>query len=334
MQEVYRALDATFNREVALKVPKNTSAVKRFRKSAIISAQVNHANVAKTLDFFEADGREHLIEEFVNGQDLSRLMKLYVRFDPFLSAHIFHHIVKGVAASHDVGVFHRDLKPENILVSSGAWPGFAKITDFGIAKMAAENIDILVKAGIPQSLGSSTLVGALPYMAPELISAPKEANKEADVWALGAMLYEFLAGIKPFGESLAAVAAILSAASPAKPKCLGSSGQFDVVFDSLWEIAAACLVKDPGSRPTAAEIAKRCADLCYSAYPREEGRIRRYLIDQKAIGFIDAANTFEDVFFHKSSYYGDSPSVGQRVVFSFFLGGDAPRAHPVIPLKH
>ena len=175
MQEVYKANDNTFDRIVALKTPKNPSAKKRFKRSAILSARVNHPNVAKTLDFFEISDREFLIEEFVEGCDLRAFADQFARVDPFLAAHFLHHIIKGVAASHHAGVFHRDLKPSNILVSSQPWPEKTKVTDFGIAKMAEEEIAELIELGIDKSITTSaTLVGALPYMAPELISSPKE----------------------------------------------------------------------------------------------------------------------------------------------------------------
>lgn len=333
MQEVYRALDKTFERVVALKVPKNQSAEKRFRRSAMLSALVNHHNVAKTLDFFEHDGREHLVEEFIVGRHVGGLLSQYGVLDPFLSAHVFHHIVKGVTASHEVDVFHRDLKPNNIMVSNEVWPAMAKVTDFGIATMAAESLNEAIEIGIPKSLSSSTLVGALPYMAPELIKDPKNAGKEADIWALGALLYEFMAGAKPYGEKLAAVAAILSGTLPPKPVPLGNNGQFTVTFEALWEIVTRCLQPAPALRPKAKDLAAVCETLCYSAYPRETGVIVRYPLDKKEAGFIRRQGGGGDVFFHRESFYGLMPVVGQKVVFSAFLGGDRPRAHPVIPIN-
>ena len=174
MQEVYLANDNIFNRSVALKAPKNASAEKRFRRSAILSAKINHPNVAKTLDFFEYSDTEYLIEEFIAGENMRIFVDKFHRMDPFLSAHLFHHLIKGIAASHHVGVFHRDLKPSNIMLSSQLWPDQIKITDFGIAKMAEGELDKLIEQGIEKSITTSaTLVGALPYMAPELISTPK-----------------------------------------------------------------------------------------------------------------------------------------------------------------
>lgn len=333
MQEVYRATDLTFRRVVALKVPKNASAQKRFKDSAKLAAQVNHPNVAKTLDFFVDDDREHLAEEFIDGEDIGQALARYGIFDPFLAAHLFHHLAKGVAASHAAGVFHRDLKPSNILISREVWPRVAKVTDFGIAIMTADHIIEAIKFGISKSLSTSrTLVGAIPYMAPELIKTPKEAGLAADVWAIGAMLYEFLTGTKPFGEDLAAVAEILAGNLPAGPVSMGNQGQFGVAIDELWSIITACLNMNPKNRPKAKDVCDACGRLCYSAYHREEGIVVRYFIKNMAIGFISRAKG-DDVFFHRDSFYGLMPKVNQNVVFSCFEGGGAPRAHPVVPMK-
>jgi len=216
MQEVYRATDLSFERPVALKTPKNQSAEKRFSRSAQMSARVNHPNIAKTLDYFEESGRSYLIEEFVEGPDLGSVFKNTLEYcDPHLAAHLIHHVAKGVAASHHVGVCHRDLKPSNILVSKDANFSDVRVTDFGIAKLAEEEIanNMQDESSIT---ASKTLVGALPYMAPEVIESHKQANFQADVWALGAILHFFLTGQPPYGVGLAAVPKILSA-EPLKP---------------------------------------------------------------------------------------------------------------------
>ena len=174
MQQVYRATDLSFERSVALKLPKNESAEKRFARSARMSARVNHPNVAKTLDYFEEGGRAYLIEELIDGLDLSTAFKeRFTYLDPHLAAHLMHYLAKGVAASHHAEVCHRDLKPSNIMVSNDPNLSEVRITDFGIAKLAEEEIaqNIHDEASIT---ASQTLVGALPYMAPEVIEDHKK----------------------------------------------------------------------------------------------------------------------------------------------------------------
>src|SRR5215467_8183899 len=90
MQEVYRAGDQLLGRSVALKAPKNASATKRFQRSAIVSARINHPNVAKTLDYIETSHRAYLIEELVVGKDLGRVLADFFTFvDPYLAAMVF-----------------------------------------------------------------------------------------------------------------------------------------------------------------------------------------------------------------------------------------------------
>ncbi|MHB2020479.1 MAG: hypothetical protein ACYCW6_26385 [Candidatus Xenobia bacterium] len=95
MQEVYKANDTTFNRYVALKVPKNSSAERRFKVSAEASARINHPTVAKTLDYFDENGRGHIVEELVNGPDLGILRKQVPRLDPSGVAYLLHHLSRG-----------------------------------------------------------------------------------------------------------------------------------------------------------------------------------------------------------------------------------------------
>jgi serine/threonine protein kinase len=209
-----------------------------------------------------------------------------------------------------------------------------KVTDFGIAVMAGSNLAEAIELGIEKSLSASTtLVGAIPYMAPELIRAPKSADREADIWALGSILYELISGERPFGGQLLAVAKILNHDLPTKPISFGNIAQFGKALDQLWSIVMACLVQNPVDRPPAAQLAVMCEDLCYSSFERHVGVIGRYPVDGKSIGFIQHDDG-GDVFFHRDSYYGPTPVVGQRVVFSSFDGsaGMAPRAHPVVPL--
>jgi serine/threonine protein kinase len=200
MQEVYSAYDQLLFRNVALKTPKTSSATKRFKRSAETSAKINHHNVAKTLDYLEDDGRYYLIEELIDGCDLGVFLREYVpRLDPYACARVMHHLAKGLAASHHAGVIHRDLKPTNIMVVGGADFVELKITDFGIAKMAEAEMENAVAGGDEEALTqSATALGALPYMAPEFIESFKHAGKPADVWSLGALMFELLTGSKPF----------------------------------------------------------------------------------------------------------------------------------------
>lgn len=330
MQYVYQATDIILGRDVALKTPKVVSAEKRFHRSAVVSARVNHPNVAKTLDYFEHEGRAYLIEELVDGLDLDKAILSRCKYlDPFLAARLFHHLAKGLAASHHANVIHRDLKPTNIMISGGFQLNSIKITDFGIAKMAHEEIAEAAEGGEETISTSQTVVGALPYMAPEAISSPRDVTLKVDVWSLGAMMYEILTGSKPFGTGLRAVAAILEAKQPIYPDFLVQNTQFSVHTRPLMDIISLCLSKSPDARPTADQLVSKCGELCYPVSERKIGYVRTY--NNNYWGFIRGKDG-TDVFFHKQSVYGAIPLEGQSVLFSEYSGGRANRAYPVISL--
>ena len=327
MQFVYAATDHLLKRQVALKTPKNESAQKRFHRSATVAAQVNHPNVAKTLDYIENAGRQYLIEEFIEGQDLDKaILQKSKLLDPYLVARIFHYLAKGLAASHHAGVVHRDLKPTNIMVTDGFQLKAIKITDFGIAKMADEEIIEAVEGGDESISASKTVVGAIPYMAPEAIETPREVGMPADVWSIGAMMYELVAGRKPYGTGLMAVGKILEASPPEVPPFLTSNPQFAPLSREILQLIMQCLQKDPSVRPSADTLVSLCGDLCYPIVPRHVGRVNKILYD--AFGFIDVEGT--QVFFHFDSVYGERPAAGDKVMLSKFPGEPQWRAHPVV----
>jgi serine/threonine-protein kinase len=331
MQEVYLAFDRLLERHVALKVPKTPSAAKRFKRSAVVSAKINHANVAKTLDYLEVGDRSYLIEEFVDGEDLGAVLKQQPSiFDPYLAAQVFHRLALGLRASHHAGVIHRDLKPSNIMVVGGQAMSDVKITDFGIAKMALEEIAGAVdsEANLTQS---STALGALPYMAPEMIQSLQDADKPADVWAIGAILYEFIAGKKPFGSGYKAVPLIQNAVPPPMPAAISSGLQYRPLGGDLHEIVLACLKKNPAERPTADQLVGMCERLCYSTAKRELGTVGN--VPNNFFGFIEPDGGGRGVFFHNASIYGGGRlSTGDRVAFIRSPGEPKDRAFPLVKI--
>jgi serine/threonine protein kinase len=332
MQQVYLAKDEVFGRRVALKVPKTASAEKRFERSARVSARVIHANVAATLDYFEFHGKSYLIEEFIDGDTLwTRLENEFEMLDPHLAAHVIHHLAKGVAASHHAGVFHRDLKPSNIMVSHDHGLRSVKITDFGIAKMAEEEIADAFKDK-ESTTGSQTVMGALPYMAPEMILDQRSASLPADVWALGALLYQLISGNLPFGRGLGAVPAIVAAKLPPQPALFTTKVQFRPLTDALWSIVTSCLQKDEAHRPTADQLVEMCSKFCYSTADRHTGSINSFAgAGRGKWGFIDVDGNGQ-AFFHRDSFYG-AITVGSKVNFAAFPGLPQSRAFPVLPIK-
>lgn len=331
MQFVYEAVDQVLDRHVALKTPKNKSAEKRFKRSAVVSAKVNHPNVAKTLDYVEEAGRSYLIEELISGKDLDgALLKKVACLDPYLAARVFHYLAKGLAAAHHAGVVHRDLKPTNVMVAGGFQLEQIKITDFGIAKMADEELIEAAEGGEASLSMSATAVGALPYMSPEAIDTPREVKFPTDIWSLGAMMYQLLTGALPYGSGLRAVRNILEARPAEFPAFLTSNRQFAPLAEQIKNIILQCMHKDPSLRPDADMLVQLTSDLCYPISQRLEGKIRE--IRHNAWGFINT--TGPDVFFHLSSVYGARPVDGAHVLFSKYRGGGAERAHPVIVVQN
>ncbi len=333
MQYVYKAKDLLLGREVALKTPQNNSALKRFARSAIVSARINHPNVAKTLDYIETQKRPFLVEELIVGENLDKaLLEKVAQLDPYLIARVFHHLVKGLAASHHVGVLHRDIKPANIMVADNYQLSALKITDFGIAKMAGDVLDEAVEKGEDSISASSTAVGALPYMAPESISDPKSVTLAADVWSVGALVYTLLTGEKPYGVGLKAVAKIVEAKPPIFPDFLMHKEQFVPLVESLQKLIGLCLQKDPLKRPSADTLVTECGKLCYPIRVRYVGTVNRLLYNGSC-GFISSSKG--DVFFHQDSVYGRNlkVSINDQVLFSKFRGGGASRAHPVVRME-
>lgn len=336
MQEVYVAYDERLKRDVAVKVPKSSSATKRFDRSAQLSARVIHPNVAATFDYFEEDGSPYLVEELVGGSNLGeRLKKDFVFLDPHLVAHVLHHLARGVAAAHHVDIVHRDLKPNNVIVSNDFGLASVKITDFGVAKMAAKQIESDIEAFNPKDestiTGSQTLVGAIPYMSPEALLTPKESHKSADIWALGAIAYSLVTGEAPYGTGVAAIAKILEAAPLKFPTQLNGCPQFKFLGKQLWDVINGCLSKDPANRPSADALAQQCGQLRYLSSARRLGRVKSYKAGVGATGFLSTDD--QDVFFHRDCFYGGNPVVGARVSFASWKGSPRDRAAVVLPLR-
>lgn len=334
MQTVHLAVDEIFDRDVALKVPKNDSAQKRFQVSAKLSAQVSHPNIAKTLDYYEVSGVGRLVEEYVPGIDLGKWLAQFANFiDPHLAAHLLHHVVKGLAAVHRVGVIHRDLKPGNILVSNDLRLSTIKVTDFGIAKMAQAALDVDIESEDTLT-SSSTVVGALPYMSPELLTKEEsEVGVATDIWSTGAILYRLLAGTPPYGGGPKAVQGILNGNPPDEPKYLLTKRNYQPLGRMLWDLILECMRSEANERPTAGELVERCAELCYIDEEREAGTVYNYKIRPGAWGFITSSSG-EDIFLHEKNFFGRPPKNGMKVAFSAFSGNPNVRAFPAIELEN
>ena len=196
MGEVYRAKRLSDEKIVAIKVvagrlTRDPEVTARFENEVNAMSQLDHANVVRVLDQGESlDGRHYLVSEFVDGCDLRRLMKAQ-RLEPARAFEIFDKVCAGIAHAHERGIVHRDIKPANILVGSD---GTVKVADFGLAKTL---VDSSHWYGFTQTRDT---FGTPYYIAPEVTRQADKADTRSDVYALGVLLYELLAGAVPMGQ--------------------------------------------------------------------------------------------------------------------------------------
>ena len=253
MSSVYKAHDSLLERYVALKVlheqyNEDEDFVERFKREARSVAQLQHPNIVTVIDRVEEDGRQFIVFEYIDGENLKEHVVRKGRLEVRDALEIAVEVARGLAFAHEQGLIHRDVKPQNVLLNGD---GRAKVTDFGIARSL--DVDGMTQTG--------TVLGTSNYIAPEQASGQR-VDAHSDVYALGAVLYELLAGEVPFaGESFVAVA-MKHMHEPA-PNLL------DVRGDVPLRVAAAvdrALEKDPEQRfPTmdafAAELEACLAEL-------------------------------------------------------------------------
>jgi Protein kinase domain len=237
MGEVYRAEDLKLSQVVAIKfLPESLSqdagALARFHSEVRIARQVSHANVCRVFDIGDVDGIPFLTMEYVDGEDLASLVRRIGRLSPDKAIEIARQICAGLAAAHERGVVHRDLKPANVMLDGA---GKVRVTDFGLAAIAANISGAEVRAGTPA------------YMAPEQL-AGKEVTPKSDIYSLGLVLYEILTGKRAFE---AATLPELMKAREQGTVTNPSSYVHDI--DPLLErVILRCLEKEPAQRPSSA----------------------------------------------------------------------------------
>jgi serine/threonine-protein kinase len=251
MGEVYRAYDERLERDVAVKVLPaagfdDPTARARLVREARATAALNHPNVCHVYEVGEADGQAYIAMELVEGPTLSATLAN----GALPAARVLDYgrqLSSALAHAHDRGVVHRDLKSNNVIVTPD---GHVKVLDFGLARRLTEAEVAAAGTQVPVSLTQpGVTVGSLAYMSPEQLGGER-AQVSSDIWALGVMLYEMSAGMRPFGGQTPfdLSAAILNDAPPALPAHLPSS---------LRSTIDRCLAKAPRDRyGTAAEVSK------------------------------------------------------------------------------
>jgi len=199
MSSVYRAHDRLLERDVALKVlheqfTADTDYVERFRREARSVAQLSHPNIVTVIDRGEQDGRQFIVFEYIDGENLKSLVEREGPLPEDEAVRLTLQVARGLGFAHDNGLVHRDVKPQNVLLNGDHQ---AKVTDFGIAR------SLEVKGGLTQT---GTVMGTSDYIAPEQARGA-HVDEQSDIYSLGVVLYELLTGEVPFpGDNFVAVA--------------------------------------------------------------------------------------------------------------------------------
>ena len=246
MGEVYAARDVDLGRDVALKIGVDTDSAShaRLRQEAQHASQLNHPHICTIHEVGVFDGQPYIIMELVEGERLSDLIPAS-GLDRERTIRYAVQIADALAHAHRHGVSHRDLKSDNVVITSD---GRAKVLDFGLAqRLEPHRLKELSQSRAAWTDTAPVVAGTLSSMAPEVLRGEK-SDERSDIWAFGILLYEMVAGSKPFtgATGFELTAAILHQA----PRVLPAT-----VPASLRAIIGRCLARNPGERyQTAGEV--------------------------------------------------------------------------------
>jgi serine/threonine protein kinase/tetratricopeptide (TPR) repeat protein len=235
MGRVYKALDTEVNEKVALKLIKpevalDSETIERFRNELKLARKIRHKNVCQMFDLNTSEGIYYITMEYISGQDLKGLIRQSGRLAVETAVSIARQVCDGLEEAHGLGIVHRDLKPGNIMVDRD---GHARIMDFGIARS-------LKSKGIT---GAGVMIGTPEYMSPEQVEG-KEVDERSDIYSLGVILYEMVAGHVPFeGDTPFTIGVKHKSEVPRPPKELNAQ-----IPDDLNRVILKCLEKDKGKR--------------------------------------------------------------------------------------
>lgn len=291
MSRVFVAQDSALDRQVVFKVlpPELAAAVylDRFRREIKLAARLQHPHIVPLLSAGEADGLFYFTMPFVDGESLRAKLAVGEEFTIPAATRLLREVASALAYAHDSGVVHRDIKPENVLLSHGS----AMVTDFGVAKA-------LRAAARPDAAPLTTegiVLGTPVYMAPEQGCGDPDTDHRADIYALGILAYEILAGAPPFaGRPRQALMAahIMEKPAPISRRRAG-------IPDSLAELVMACLEKAPKDRPQHAKDVVALLDRIAAGGGKTD---RRGEGNQASIAVLPFANLSADI---ENEYFSD-----------------------------
>jgi serine/threonine-protein kinase len=234
---VYKAYDKELDRLVALKLVRpdltaNPEVMQRFKQELLLASRISHKNILRIHDLGEVAGVKFITMAYVDGHDLSHLLKKEGRMPVDRAVKVARQLCDGLGAAHAEGVVHRDLKPQNILLDKAGVP---YISDFGLAKSLEGGAAAMTRTG--------QLLGTPRYMSPEQVESDS-VDHRSDLYSLGLILYEMLTGDVPFkGGSTLQLMYQRVKEKPSNPKLLNPD-----LPDYLVRIIMRCLEKDPARR--------------------------------------------------------------------------------------
>ncbi|MDI1476406.1 serine/threonine-protein kinase [Polyangium sp. y55x31] len=284
MGVVWEALHETTQRHVAIKLLTRPSGDLRHRllREARICGSITHRNVIEIHDTGETpEGEPYLVMQLLSGETLAELLRRKRRLPQPLAAQIGRDIARALTAAHGVNVIHRDLKPANVFLhqEAGVDGLVVKVLDFGVAKNLAANESLVTAVG--------GAVGSPAYMSPEAIRAVRDLDTRTDIWSLGVVLFEMLAGTRPFqggGQEL-----LIRIATGKIPRVSEILRHVEPAFD---DVVAMCLERDRAKRIASAAVVER---LLQPYVGPEEGSRVHVGLAERAMALPSPAATLPEV---------------------------------------
>jgi len=312
MGAVYVAEDTRRGGQVALKVLVRDLAEderfrRRFLRESKLAASLDHPNVVPIVDAGEEDGVLYLAMELVDGVDLRELLRREGRLDPGRAINLVAQVAEALDAAHAAGLVHRDVKPANILVREEPDGEHAYVCDFGLARHLSSASSLTTDRG---------LVGTIDYIPPEQIEGG-DIDGRADVYSLGCVLFECLAGTRPFDRETE-LSVVFAHLNEPPPRLSELRPELHAAFDAVF---ATALAKAPGERYST------CAELIRAAEAAAQGRMiapRRRRRDRLVLAgiaaIVVAAAAIGGILIMRGGSDSTAPAISQTSIAGARLG--------------
>ena len=249
---VVRASHLYLQQPVAIKIllpnmVESQSTVQRFMREAQATVKLRSEHIARVMDVSTMhDGTPVMVMEYLDGYDLNQILRHHGPQMPQAVVDLMLQACEGIAEAHALGIIHRDIKPSNFFITRRPdGSNLLKILDFGISKAAGD--------GLSELTGTQTVIGTPTYMAPEQMQTARSTDPRSDIWSMGVVMYQLLAGRPPFEAENYAQLVLMVAKDPPAPLTTPLPG-------GLLNIVLRCLEKDPKNRmQTVGELARMLA---------------------------------------------------------------------------